>query len=369
MNFIHVTDTHFGLNSYGTENPSVGFNTRADDAFQAYDQMIKYAKKNDIKLIIHSGDFYNTKTVSQNIVAKSHLQTREISEAGIDYYVLHGNHDASRILVNKNGLDVAGIFDLKGVHISRGEDEVLDLGYAQICSVSYWDTSEEIEAKIAKHAKAIDWSRPAILVVHLQIEYANFPGSFREDLHFTPLSLLTSHPWTYVAAGHIHKPQMINADPPVYYGGSLVRCSFAEESDKKGFNVIKLAGPKVVSIKKQPVDCLRMLTLRGTMAQVRDSLDGVDPTLFTNTIVRCIIEEDDELLDEKFLKDKLCYAFKAVISKEAKKTEQIRMERGTNMTSMNDALRVYFKDDEEADALMLLVEELREQDAQKVLER
>jgi DNA repair exonuclease SbcCD nuclease subunit len=357
--FIHVTDTHFGLATFGVENVLSGLNTRAEDGFSAFDQLIDYAITNKIKLIVHSGDVFNTKTISQTVVNAFYERAKRISDAGIDFYILQGNHDASRILVNRNGLDLANILELPHVYVTRGNGPLIDLGYIQLCSVSYWATSEEIEAQIALYAQEIDWSRPAVLVVHLQIEYANFPGSFKEDLQFTPLALLTSHPWTYVAAGHIHKPQLIADEPPVYYGGSLVRCSFAEEKDKKGFNVISVDGVKATEIKKQPVNCLKMLTLKGNMTYFREGLTDVNPDNFENVIIRCIIDETEEVIDEKFLRTTFAKAFKAIIQKEKKPNEVARMDRGGNLTNMQDALKLYFKDEPDIQDLFALIEELK----------
>lgn len=367
--FVATGDTHFGLNLWGTDDPVTGVNTRALDAWQAFDQIIDYSIKNKISLITHSGDVYNHKSVSQVVVNEFFKRTKRISDAGIDFVILSGNHDKSRLSQAKCSLDLLSTLETPNVYRTDGS-ELIDLNYVQVATLGYYLSNEEIKEELERFNKQIDWSRPAILIGHLQVETPQFANaSFKEDLNLTPLSLLTEYPYQFISLGHLHKPVTLCEKPKTMYNGSLVRCSFSEEKDRKGFNVITLDGPNLIDVHRQSVDCLQMLTLRGTMAQVRESLDGVDQAIFANTIVRCIIEEDDELVDEKYLKDKLCYAFKAVISKEAKKTQQIRMERGANMTSMNDALRVYFKDDEEADALMLLVKELREQDSQKVLER
>ena len=364
--FAHVSDTHFGLNSLGTDMPN-GLNSRTMDGFQAFDELIDYAIKNNLKLIVHSGDVLNTKVVNQSVVNNFYARIKRLSNANIPIYILQGNHDSSRVLENLNGLDLATTLQLPNVYVSRGNDDVLDLGFIQIASVSYWMTSEEIEQKISAMAVTIDWTRPAILVVHLQIQYADFPGSFKEDLPFTPLTILTAHPWTYIAAGHIHKQQQLNADPPAYYAGSLTRCTFAEEHDPKGFNIVTVNGTKATSIKQHEVNCLKMLTLKGSMSYIRDLINDASPSAFKDVIVRCIVDEAQEAIDEKYLKDKFQRAFKVVISK-LPKPSILKPVRGGNLLSMGDALLHYFKDDPDKGALGVLFLELQLQN-EKILER
>lgn len=368
FNFIHVTDTHFGLDTYGTEDPITGLNTRAQDGLQAFDQLIDHAIKKDIKLVIHSGDVFNTKSISQSIVNAVYARIKRLIDAGIDVMILQGNHDASQVLERKNGLDLANTLGIEKLYVTRGGD-FFDLGYIQICSVSYWHDTEKIAEEIQSFADRIDWKRPAVLVVHLQVEYANFPGCFKDNLHFTPLSLLTSHPWNYVAMGHIHKPQKLHSHPPVYYGGSLVRCSFAEEDDPKGFMQITINHGETMLIEQHPVKCLKMLTLRGTMSDIKAQLDkATNPEVFKQCLVRCIVDISEEPLDEKYLKAKMSMAFKLIITKETKKTAHVRID-SNQLTSMQTALESYFKDDPDCKELLSLVNDLRQYQEGLKLER
>jgi hypothetical protein len=146
-----------------------------------------------------------------------------------------------------------------------------------------------------------------------------------------------------------------------------VRCSFAEENDHKGFNVITVDDKNPVIIERQEVDCLKMLTLKGTMTEIKENLQSVKPESFQNTIVRVIVNETEETIDDKWLRDKFLYTFKTIISKEAKRIQLQRMD-GTKINSMDQALRAFFADQSDKDDLLALVEELKNQDL-KVVER
>ena len=149
---IHISDTHLGLSSMGVENPKTGMNTREMDGFQALDQMIEFAFQNNVKLVVHSGDVMNTKTVSQNTVNAFYSRIKRLSDANIDVFILQGNHDSSKNLSRLNGLDLAATLNIPNVYVTRGGDYT-DLGYIQIVTVSYWNTAEEVSEQINEFAK------------------------------------------------------------------------------------------------------------------------------------------------------------------------------------------------------------------------
>lgn len=362
--YLWTTDTHFGLETDGVENPLTGLNTRAEDAFQAFDQLIDYAIEKNIKLVIHSGDAMNSKTVNQSVVNAFYERIKRLSDAGITFYLLQGNHDASQNLTKKNGLDIASVLQLPNVYVTRGGD-IFDLGYLQIASVSYWNTADEIIAEIDKQAAKIDWNRPAILVSHLQVQYEGFSGSFRANLEFVPVSGLIIHPWQFVHLGHIHKPELLNEDPPVAYGGSLVRCTFTEEKDPKGFWEVSFKNGKYKDRKHVPVTCLKMLTVKGTMSDIKASLENVRVEKFEDTIVRCIIDESEDPIDYKFLKQKFSKAFRHRITKISKRRELVKMEI-TGLKSMEEYANRYFEKSPNKSELLELIKDISSLEEGKV---
>jgi len=355
---VHMSDSHFGLTTYGTDN-SLGINSRAEDGLQAFDQVINYAIKHNVKLILHSGDFFNSKSTSQIIINEIYKRIKRISDNGIDFFLLYGNHDLSRLGAQRHPLDITQILSLPHIYITKGhEDEILDLGYIQIFAPNYWNDVDTLATKINNAFVKIDKKRPSILTVHAQVEFADFPGSFKEDLHFTPLSVLTSHKVSYCALGHIHAEQKLNNNPPTYYAGSLVRTDFNCENYKPGFNVIEIDGIKPVKVTRQTVDCLKMLTLRGTMTEIKKSIKNVDTESFKDCIVRCIVDETNETTDDKYLRDKFIHAFKCIITKEKQKVKIIKSTH-TNLMNMPDAINTYFEQDKDRKALLELALELQ----------
>jgi len=368
MQLISISDTHYGIStdSGNVDDPISGINRRTQDGFQALDQVVNYAIENDVKVLIHSGDVFDNKTPSQNVINAFAERLKKLSDAGIHSYILLGNHDASQRLVRKTGLDLMKTLDVPNVCVTRGGD-ILDLGWVQIASISYWYLPNEISAAVDEVASRIDWNRPAILVVHLQIEFAEFPGSFKEDLPFVPLTALTRHKWAYVQAGHIHRAQILNQEPFVFYAGSLTRHSFAEEKDPKTFWLSEINDNNVVLPKQIPVECLRMLTLKGTMEDIRAALKKAKPENFVNVIVRVIVNTEKEDIDEKFFKTMFAQAFKSRISKEAK-TKELKKMDANGLSSMKEYAESYFAKEPRKVELMALLEEIRKTEESKAAE-
>jgi len=363
---VGVSDTHFGLSVHGHENPVTGLHTQTEDIFKAYQESIDYALKNKASLFIHSGDVFDKKVVNQTVVNQFYKQTKQLTDAGIPVVVLQGNHDASQYIQIKNGLDIAGTIGVDNFYVTRGGG-IIDLDFVQIVTVSYWNGPEEVAEELNKYAKQVDWTRPAILVVHLQIEYADFPGAFMADLEFIPLAALTSHPWSFIQAGHIHKHQKLNVEPPAYYVGSLTRCNFAEEKDPKGFIAYEISGTKLSNIKFIEVDCRKYLTFKGTMSDLKSHMENSSFD-FSKYIIKLIIDDANEPIDDAFIKEKFASAYKVIIQKDARRTTLTKIDALAGI-GLEDYLNKYFEKDEEKIELLSLVKELRQLDEVKAVER
>jgi hypothetical protein len=76
-------------------------------------------------------------------------------------------------------------------------------------------------------------------------------------------------------------------------------------------------------------------------------------------IVRLIINETDEPIDDGFIKEKFGNAFKCIISKEAKeKTNVLKISASDGLT-LQAYVNNYFENDTDKDELFTLIEELR----------
>jgi DNA repair protein SbcD/Mre11 len=85
---------------------------------------------------------------------------------------------------------------------------------------------------------------PTVLAAHLNVRGSEVHSLYKldekDDLVFDLGFIPTT--WSYVALGHIHKPQMLGGMANVRYSGSLDRCDFGELGQGKGVVLFEL-GP------------------------------------------------------------------------------------------------------------------------------
>lgn len=78
----------------------------------------------------------------------------------------------------------------------------------------------------------------AILLAHGSVSNAQVGEQPRSLAHDILIPLHECDRFNYVALGHIHHPQSVA--PNAWYSGSLMRQSFGEEHEEKGFNLVSL---------------------------------------------------------------------------------------------------------------------------------
>lgn len=81
--------------------------------------------------------------------------------------------------------------------------------------------------------------------------------------------------FSYVALGHIHRPQAISGQSRVRYSGSLIPLSFSETKDEKGVYCLEFAGHALQEVRFIPAPTFRRLkTIQGSLSEVEDKLSA-----------------------------------------------------------------------------------------------
>ena len=97
MKIIHCSDLH--LDSRMKSNlDSKKAKERRDEILITYQNMIKYAVENDVRIILIAGDLFDKKDTT--VKARNIVIDSIISNPNIDFVYLKGNHDESGFLEN-----------------------------------------------------------------------------------------------------------------------------------------------------------------------------------------------------------------------------------------------------------------------------
>lgn len=272
MKLLHSGDLHIGLESYGRVNPKTGLNSRFEDFILSLRHLSDTAVTENVDAVILTGDIYkdsNPTHTHQKAFAEFLMR---LVDAGIPVVIVTGNHDIPVSFGKATSVDV--FRTVLSDHIHVVEKPVLlkiktRSGILQVAAFP-WPTRsnlltkedyreltpgqivlkiQELGENVLKDlADHLSPDYPAVLAAHITTTNAVFSGTEKRalvgnDPVFSPGTLADSR-FDYVALGHIHKFQDLNAgnQPPVVYSGSIERIDFGEEREEKGAVIVSLAG-------------------------------------------------------------------------------------------------------------------------------
>jgi exonuclease SbcD len=176
-------------------------------------------------------------------------------------------------------------------------------------------------------------------------------------------SLVKNPKFSYVAMGHIHKPQDVNEgyQPPVVYPGSIERVDFGEAKEDRFFVIADIEKGKDTHVDwvqlkgvRKFIDCRTVL---GSNENVTDALKDALPRTeeMSEAIVRLSVEyprEWDTLIDETALRKYTENTFEFHLVKRPQSEARVRIAEGQVVSSLSpmDLLAQYFDASKAKDA-------------------
>jgi exonuclease SbcD len=306
MKIVHFADLHLGVENYGRPDPNTGLSSRLVDFLAVLDELVDFALKRRVDLVLFCGDAYRTREPGQTQQREFARRIGRLASADIPVFLLIGNHDLPNAIGRATATEIFDTLAVKNVYVANKPDVYkipTTSGIVQIVAIPWLRRSallsredtknlniEQINFKmqetltqaIINKASALDPSLPAILAAHLLVGDASV-GRGSESLMAIGqepavlLSNIASPAYDYIALGHIHKHQVLSEKPPVVYAGSLERIDFGEENDEKGFYVVDIVQEdkekREVNYEFHPVNARRFLTI-----EVDLKMEDVDPT-------------------------------------------------------------------------------------------
>lgn len=264
IRLLHFADAHIDIANYGQYDLQTYLPVRVMDFLHALDQIVNRAIEEQVDLVIFAGDAYKDRNPHPTFQREWGKRIIRLSKAKIPTILLVGNHDVSpaagraHALQEFATLDIPYIFLGERIHLFTPEElgvpiQVITVPWLSRSALIAHDESigraqnDVIEAlenrAMAAIAQLISQSNPdlpLILTAHTSIVGASF-GSERAVMLGHELVLgnqfVMDKRLDYVALGHIHKHQNLNAgnNPPIIYPGSIERIDFGEKNEEKGY--------------------------------------------------------------------------------------------------------------------------------------
>jgi exonuclease SbcD len=171
-----------------------------------------------------------------------------------------------------------------------------------------------------------------------------------------PGSLVKDSRFSYVALGHIHKPQNLNEgnQPPVIYPGSIERVDFGEAKDDKFFVVATLEKGADTKVDWRKLTNVRPFIDRYVKLEVTENItDNLksalpSPDKMKGAIVRLTVDyprDFEKLIDDTELRAHTAEAFEFHLVKRPQIQSRIRLGADGSIASLTplDLLEQYWR--------------------------
>jgi exonuclease SbcD len=368
IKLLHTADIHIGMENYGRVDPATGINARVMDFLRRLSDIGEYAIEQGVDVFVFAGDAYRTRDPNPTYQREFARRIKKIADAGIPVILLVGNHDLPAVARRATSIDIFGTLEVPNVIVGNREElhqiacrrgQPLQVAAAPYPLRSALVSKEDAQGRSLAELDALLQNAmianlqalaaqarerpdiPAILVGHFSVNEASH-GSEQNIMigrdAAIPRSILTDPTWRYVALGHIHKHQSLNADyqPPVLYSGSIERIDFGEEREPKGFIMAEISdGPTTWEfVRGYQRQARPFITVR---ADVRDTADPTAAVVaaikskpdLSEAVVRVIVtlrQEQEPLLVEREITRALEGAyFVAALQKDVERAERQRL--------------------------------------------
>ncbi|MDO5416624.1 MAG: exonuclease SbcCD subunit D [Lachnospiraceae bacterium] len=198
MKFIHTGDVHWGM-SPDSDRP--WSRERAQAIRETFEEVIRQAKERDVDFLFIAGDLFHRQPLARDLKEVNYLFSTIPS---VHVVIIAGNHD--RIRTNSALMSFTWCPNVTFLMKEEMDSVVFEDCNVEVYGFSYY-TAEITEARL-NQTGITDNGRIQILLAH---------GGDASHLPIDKNSLASS-PFSYIALGHIHKPQVVLERRAAYCG-------------------------------------------------------------------------------------------------------------------------------------------------------
>ena len=223
MRFIHCADVHLDTPLQGlAQYPGAPVSEIRNATRRAFEKVLDAAVTERVDFLIIAGDLYDTGLKSFESALFFNKQMARLKDAGIDVYLIYGNHDAASKLIKQ-------LRPPSNVHIFRASEP---------------QTFTNDELRVAIHGQsfatpeviedlAANYPSPVPGFFNIGVLHTNLAG-ISEHANYAPCTLesLKNKGYQYWALGHVHNRQILCSDPYIVYPGNIQGRHGKEQGEK-----------------------------------------------------------------------------------------------------------------------------------------
>ena len=224
MKIIHCSDLHLDSkmkSNLDNNKPK----ERRDEILRTYQNMVEYAKKNDVKIILIAGDMFDKKDIT--IKAKNVVLDSICANPEIDFIYLKGNHDESGFISDLDEVPSnLKLFNNKEwTYYKYGKIVIAGIEFGRVGEYEIYNT--------------LMLNKNDINIVTLHGQESKYEQKDKTEI--INMQSLKNKNIDYLALGHIHKYKQEKIDNRgIYcYSGCLEGRGF-DECGEKGFVLLDI---------------------------------------------------------------------------------------------------------------------------------
>jgi exonuclease SbcD len=281
MRFLHTGDWHVGRTLRGR--------SRADEFAAALDAVVDIAAAENVDAVLVAGDIYDQRSVSPEADRVIFETLIRLGEHDVRVVAVPGNHDSAprlealapllervgTVVVPKvrradggalvdvharDGSESAAVACLPFVSPRRFSDAA---ALFDDVATGFVNFDENMGVLLRAYEQAFRPGAVNIVLGHMFLSGSEISGSERQITVGSEYAVSPSRlPGTasYIALGHIHKPQRITAaTAQTRYCGSLLQLDFGERGQDKSVTIVDVAAGKPPKVSTIPVKAGRRL--------------------------------------------------------------------------------------------------------------
>jgi exonuclease SbcD len=276
---IHIGDLHLGRQLHGAR--------LLDDQRMALAGLVALIEARAPDALIIAGDVYDRSIPPADAVALlDDFLCKVVAELDVPVIMIAGNHDSADRLAFGSRLFAQGKLSITGpldaavqpvvIEDEHGPIEIFPIPFlepARVREIAQDDTITDQQTAMAEMLRRVAQRRTSarsVLVAHAFVQ-----GGSQSDSERTlsvggaaTISASLFDGFTYVALGHLHRPQHIGSQR-IQYAGSLLKYSLSEVGHRKSVTVVDIDGAGEVVVERVSLPLARDLRhLEGTLDEL-----------------------------------------------------------------------------------------------------
>lgn len=306
MRLLHTADWHLGRLFHQVH--------LTDDQAYVLEQFVALVQDARPDLVVIAGDIYDRAVPPPDAVTLlDETLSRLILDCNVRVALIAGNHDSaqrlhfgSRLLAER-GLHIAGAFTGTPLQLSLDDSA----GPVHLYALPYAEPSvvrEKLGVDVHDHDAAMRAQLDVIRQSHpagaraIVVAHAFLAGAQGSEHSERPLSVGTTgavgvdafEGFSYVALGHLHRPQSLDGGR-LHYAGSLLKYSFDEADHRKGVSLVEIDATGACNIEQIPLTPRR--DVRRISGLLADLLATPDPDISRDDYLEVTLLDDGVVFD------------------------------------------------------------------------